>query len=110
MFLNNNIEVLGALSSGQSSLVIELVKRLLEGMTTFEPNTGAVFNTSKTSNPAMKVASSMLPKFEKNSGLVKDGFKFIKEFKMKSVGMGEAKKMATFMALGGIATASRYRL
>ena len=52
----------------------------------------------------------MLPKFENFSGLVKDGFKFIEEFKMKSVGMGEAKKMATFMALGGIATASWYEL
>ena len=52
----------------------------------------------------------MLSKFEKFSGLVKDGFKFIEEFKMKSVGMGEAKKMATFMALGGIATASWYEL
>ena len=58
----------------------------------------------------MEVASSMLPKFEIISGLVKDGFKFIEEFKMKSVGMGEAKKMATFMALGGIATASWYEL
>ena len=29
---------------------------------------------------------------------------------MKSVGMGEAKKMVTFMALGGIAIASWYEL
>ena len=29
---------------------------------------------------------------------------------MKSVKMGEAKKMATFIALGGIATASWYEL
>ena len=60
-------------------------------MPTFEHNAGAVSNTRNTSNPAMEVASSMLPKFEKISGLVKDGFKFIEEFKMKSVGMGEAK-------------------
>ena len=30
---------------------------------------------------------------------------FIEEFKMKSVGMTEPKQMATFIALGGIATA-----
>ena len=74
-------------------------------MPTFEPNIGAFSNIRNTSNPAMEVASSMLPKFEKISGLVKDGFKFVEEFKMKSVGIKEAKKMATFMALGGIATA-----
>ena len=51
------------------------------------------------------VASSLLPKFENFSGQVKDGFKFIEKFKMKSVGMTEPKKMATFIALGGIATA-----
>ena len=110
LFLNDNIEALAALLSGQGSLAVELVKGLLDGMPTFEPNAGAVSNTRNTSNPAMEVASSMLPKFEKFSGLVKDGFKFIEEFKMKSVGMGEAKKMATFRALGGIATASWYEL
>ena len=46
-----------------------------------------------------------MPKFENFSGQVKDGFKFIEEFKMKSVGMTEPKQMATFIALGGIATA-----
>ena len=54
---------------------------------------------------ADKVASSLLPKFEKILGQVKDGFKFIEEFKMKSVWMTEPKQMATFIALGGIATA-----
>ena len=54
---------------------------------------------------ADKVAFSLLPKFQKNLGQVKDGFKLIKEFKMKSVGMTEPKQMATFIALGGIATA-----
>ena len=38
--------------------------------------------------------------------MVKDGFKFIEELKMKSIGMTEPKQMATFIALGGIATAS----
>ena len=48
----------------------------------------------------------MLPKFKKISGLVKARFKFIKEIEMKSIGMTEPKQMATFIALGGIATAS----
>ena len=90
MNLNNNIEALAALPSGWGSLAVKLVKGLLDSMPTFEPNAGAVSNTRNTSNPAMEVASSMLPKFENFSGLVKDGFKFIEEFKMKSVGMGEA--------------------
>ena len=51
-----------------------------------------------------KVASSLLPEFEDFLGKVKDGFKFIEEFKMKSVGMMEPKRMVTFVALGGIAT------
>ena len=34
LFLNNNIEALAALPSGQGSLAIELVKRLLDGMPT----------------------------------------------------------------------------
>ena len=65
LFLNNNIEALAALASGQGSLAVELVKRLLDGMPTFEPNAGAVSNTRNTSNPAREVASSMLPKFLK---------------------------------------------
>ena len=51
------------------------------------------------------VASSLLPKFEIFLGQVKDGFKFIKDRKMKSVGMTEPKQKATFIALNGIATA-----
>ena len=43
LFLNNNIEVLVALPSGRGSLAIELVKRLLDGMPTFEPNTRGCF-------------------------------------------------------------------
>ena len=64
LFLNNDIEALAALPSGRGSLAIELVKRLLDGMPTFKLNTGDVSNTRNTSNPAMEVASSMLPKFE----------------------------------------------
>ena len=51
-----------------------------------------------------EVEFSLLPKFEILLGQVKDGFKFIEEFKIKSVGMTEPKQMATFIALGGIAT------
>ena len=74
LFLNNNIEALAALLSGWGSLAIELVKRLLDRTPTFEHNTGAVFHTMTTSISAKEVASSVLPKFEKNSGLVNDGF------------------------------------
>ena len=48
----------------------------------------------------------MLPKFEDFSGLVKEELKFIEEFKMKSVVMAEAKRIATIIALGVIDTAS----
>ena len=64
LFLNNEIEELAALPSSRGSLANELVKGLLDSMPTFEPNTGAVSNTRNTSNPAMEVASSTLPKFE----------------------------------------------
>ena len=42
-------------------------------------------------------------------GQVKDGFKFIKEIKIKSVGMSDPKCVATFVALGGIATLPWYK-
>ena len=64
LFLNNDIEALAALPSGRGSLAIELVKGLLDGMPTFEPNTGAISNTRITSNPAMKLASRLLPKYK----------------------------------------------
>ena len=47
----------------------------------------------------------LLPKFKNFLGQVKDDFNLIEEFMMKSVGMTEPKQMATFIALGGIATA-----
>ena len=65
LFLNNNIEALAALLSGRGSLAVELVKGLLDGMPIYEPYMGAVSDTRNNSNPAMEVASSMLPKFEK---------------------------------------------
>ena len=75
-------------------------------MPIFELNTGAVSITRNIYGPAMEIVSSMLPKFEEISGLVKESFNFIEEFKIKSVGIKEAKRIATFNALGGIAIAS----
>ena len=76
---------------------------LLDYLPTLEPNAGA--NSARIGHgSANKVASSLLPKFKNFSGKVKDGFKFIEEFKMKSVGMTEPKRMATFVARDGIAT------
>lgn len=77
------MEVLAALLPGQVSLAIKLVKRLLDTMPTFKPNAKAVSNLKNTSVPAIKVASSMLPKFKQILGLVKDDFKIIYEFKIK---------------------------
>ena len=78
---------------------------LLDYLPTIEPNTGG--NPVRVAHKyADGVKSSLLPKFKIFLGQVKDGFKFIEEFKMKSVGMTEPKQMATFIALGGIATAS----
>ena len=77
---------------------------LLDYLLTLEPSAGA--NSARIGHGlADKVVSSLLPKFENFLGKVKDGFKFKEEFKMKSVGMTEPKRMATFVALGGIATA-----
>ena len=77
---------------------------LLDYLPIIEPNAGG--NPVRVAHKSLDgVASSLLLKFENFSGQVKDGFKFIEEFKMKSVGMTEPKQMATFIALGGIATA-----
>ena len=54
---------------------------------------------------AERVASNLSPKFENYSGQVKDGFKSIEDFRMKPMGINEPKKLATFIAIGGIATA-----
>ena len=79
--MNNNIEELAVLPAGQGSLAFKLVKQLLDEMPIFEPNTGTVSITRNIHGPAMEIASSMLPKFENFSGLVKEGFKFIEELK-----------------------------
>ena len=80
LFLNKDIEELAVLPADWGSLAIKLIKQLLDEMPIFEPNTGAVSITRNIHSPAMKIASSMLLKFENFSGLVKEGLKFIKEF------------------------------
>ena len=51
----------------------------------------------------------MLPKFENFLGQVNNSYKFNEELKMKSVGMSEPKRVATFVALGGIATLLQFK-
>ena len=104
VFLECNTEELAGLPDGRGMQADANVRTLLDYLPTIEPNAGG--NPARVAHKSVDgVASSLLPKFEKFSGQVKDGFKFIKEFKMKSVGMTEPKQMATFIALGGIATA-----
>ena len=60
---------------------------LLDYLPIIEPNMGGNLFSRTAHRSEREVASKMLPKFEKNSGLVKDRIKFIKEFKIKSIGM-----------------------
>ena len=70
------------------------VHTLLDYLPTIEPYAGS--NPVRVTHKSVDgVASSLLPKFKFFLGQVKDGFKFIEEFKMKSVGMTEPKQMAT---------------
>ena len=104
VFLECNTEELAGLPDGRGMQAVANVRTLLDYLPTIEPNAGG--NPARVAHESVDgVASSLLPKFEKFSRQVKDGFKFIEEFKMKSVGMTELKQMATFIALGGIATA-----
>ena len=102
MFLDGDAEGLADLPEGRGLQAMVDVKALLDMLPTIEPNAGAGANNGAGNDPQNnnEVASNLLPKFENFSGQVKDGFKFIEEFKMKAVGMPEAKKMATFIALG----------
>ena len=68
---------------------------------------GAVFDTG-TYCSAIEVASRMLPKLEIDFRFSQGRLQVIKEFKTKSVGMGDTKKMTTFIKLGGITTSSWY--
>lgn len=55
-------------------------------------------------NSAYKLESSFLPRVDNFLGQVNDRFNFIEELKMKSVGMTEPKRMATFVSYDIIAT------
>ena len=105
VFLECNTEELAGLPNGRGIQANANCRSLLDYLPTLRPNAGA--NSARIGHrSAYKVASSLLPKFENFLGKVKDGFKFIEKFKMKSVGMTEPKHMATSIALSGIATAS----
>ena len=104
VFLEYNNEELAGLPDGRGIQAVANGCNLLDYLPTIEPKAGG--NPVRVaSKSADRVASTLLPKFENFSGQVKDGFKFIEEFKMKSVGMTEPKQMDTFIALGSIATA-----
>ena len=108
VFLECNTEELAGLLNGCSVHAVAITCTLLDYLPTLEPNAGA--NSARIGHgSADKVVSSLLPKFENFLGKVKDGYKFIEELKMKHVGMTEPKHMATFVALGGIATASWFK-
>ena len=103
VFLECNTEELAGLPDGRGMQAAANVRTLLDYLPTIEPNAGG--NPARVAHESVDgVSSSMLPKFENFSGQVKDGFKFIEEFKMKFVGMTELKKRATFIELVGITT------
>ena len=54
---------------------------LLDYLPIIEPIAGGSLFSRTAHGSEGELASNMLPKFEKNSGLVKDGFKFIEESK-----------------------------
>ena len=97
-------EELAGLPDGCGIQDVTNVRNLLDYLPIIEPNAGG--NPVRVaSESADGVASNLLPKFENFSDQVKDGFKLIEKFKIKSVDMTEPKQMATFKALSGIATA-----
>ena len=103
VFLECNTEELAGLPDGCGIQAVANLKNLLDYLPTIEPNLGG--NPGRViPKSACKVASNFLPKFNTSWVKLKMAF-FYEEFKMKSVGIIEPKKMATFIALGGIATA-----
>ena len=95
-FLMHESEQLAGLSNGQVIHNVANVCTLLDYLTTIEPNVGGGPCDRVTYQSAGGAASYMLPKFQNFLGQLKDGFKFIEEFKKKSVGMCEPKCVATF--------------
>ena len=104
VLLECNTEELVGLPDGCGIQVVANVRSLLDYLPTIEPNTrGNIVRVIPKS--ADRVASYLLHKFDNFSGQVKDGFEFYKEFNMKSMGTTNPTQMATFIALGSIATA-----
>ena len=77
------------------------VRTLLDYLPTIEPNAGGGNPVRVAHKSSNGVAFSFFLKFEIFLGQVKEGFRFIKEFEMKSVGLTEPKQMGTFMHLAG---------
>ena len=85
VFLKCNTEELAGLPDGRGIQAVANIRNLLDYLLIIEPNTGG--NPVRVaSKSADGVLSNLLPKFENFSGQVKDGFKFIEEFKNKSMG------------------------
>ena len=83
-------EELAGLPDGCGIQAVANIRNLLDYLLIIEPNVGG--NPVRVaSKSADGVASTLLPKFKNFSGQVKNGFKFVEEFKMKSVGMTEPK-------------------
>ena len=98
IFLECNTEELAGLPNGRGVQAVANTYTLLDYLPTLEPNTGA--NSARIGHrSADKVASGLLVKFENFSDKVKDGFKFIEEFKMKYVGMTELRTCQLLLLL-----------
>ena len=80
----------------------------MDWMPIFEPNAGAASTSRSNIGPSMEEASSMLPNFEDSQVQSKIVIILLKIYNQK-VKDGEAKKIATFVAPGGIACASSFK-
>ena len=104
ILIERNTENLAGHPDGQVMQAIANVWPLLDYLSTTEPNAG-VYQMRVTQKFCGQNSVQFTSQIENFLGHFKDGFKFIDEFKMKSMGMTEPKKMATFIALSGIASA-----
>ena len=68
-------------------------------MTTIEPNMGQIPQTSSSSGLGGHSDASFMPKMEYFSGDHKDGFGFIKTFKVQTASLEEDQKIWCFGAL-----------
>ena len=72
IFLKCSTEELAGLPGGQGIQAIVNVRTLLDHLPINKPNTGGSLFSRTAHRSEGKVASNMLPKFKKNSALVKD--------------------------------------